>query len=140
MKTLISYIVYLALGLTTILAQETTQEITVDVENIKNDKGMLYIALYDSEANFLENGFKYDKGTIKDGKMTAKFSNVPTGVYAVSLYHDANGNKKLDMNFLGIPKESTACSNNAKGFMGPPKWEDAKFEVKEQPVRITIKM
>ena len=29
--------------------------------------------------------------------------------------------------FFGIPKEAYGCSNNAKGFMGPPKYEDAKF-------------
>jgi uncharacterized protein (DUF2141 family) len=35
----------------------------------------------------------------------------------------------LDTNFIGIPKENFACSNNAKGTMGPPKYEDAKFDL-----------
>ena len=51
-----------------------------------------------------------------------------------------NGNNKMDSNFLGIPKEDYACSNNAKGFMGPPKWEDAKFEVKNETINQTIKL
>lgn len=38
---------------------------------------------------------------------------------------------------MGIPKEDYGCSNEASGFMGPPKWNDAKFELKENKV-ITI--
>ena len=45
----------------------------------------------------------------------------------MSSFYDKNGNGKLDTNFLGIPKEPTAMSNNAKGSFGPPKFKDAKF-------------
>jgi uncharacterized protein (DUF2141 family) len=45
--------------------------------------------------------------------------------------HDENDNKKMDTNFIGIPKEDFGCSNNATGFMGPPKYEDAKFMLEE---------
>ena len=38
-----------------------------------------------------------------------------------------------------MPKEPVACSNNAKGFMGPPKYEDAKFTVTAD-TKINIKM
>lgn len=37
----------------------------------------------------------------------------------------------MDSNFLGIPKEDYGCSNNATGFMGPPKYNDAKFTLSE---------
>ena len=59
--------------------------------------------------------------------MTYTFKEIPKGEYAVAVFHDKNSNEKMDVNFLGIPKEAYGCSNNAKGFMGPPKYEDAKF-------------
>lgn len=37
----------------------------------------------------------------------------------------------MDTNFFGIPKEDYGCSNNARGFMGPPKYDDAKFQLSE---------
>jgi uncharacterized protein (DUF2141 family) len=37
----------------------------------------------------------------------------------------------MDTNFIGIPKDDFGCSNNATGFMGPPKYEDAKFMLTE---------
>jgi uncharacterized protein (DUF2141 family) len=33
----------------------------------------------------------------------------------------------MDTKLFGIPKEPYGFSNNAKGFMGPPSFEDAKF-------------
>ena len=41
----------------------------------------------------------------------------------------ANNNKKMDTNFFGIPKEPIGISNDATGFMGPPKYKNAKFKV-----------
>jgi uncharacterized protein (DUF2141 family) len=64
---------------------------------------------------------------ITGGSALCKFTPIPAGTYAVACFHDENGNQSLDTNFLGIPKEGVCVSNNAKGSMGPPKYEDAKF-------------
>jgi uncharacterized protein (DUF2141 family) len=65
---------------------------------------------------------------------------IPPGEYAISAFHDANDNKKMDTNLFGIPKEPIGISNNATGFMGPPKYNDAKFTVnKNTTLAITIK-
>jgi uncharacterized protein (DUF2141 family) len=62
-----------------------------------------------------------------DKKTVYTFRNVPDGIYAASFFYDENGNGKLDVNFLGIPKEQYGFSNNAKGFFGPAKFAKAKF-------------
>ena len=51
----------------------------------------------------------------------------PAGDYAISLYYDENNNGTLDSNFIGIPKEPVALSNNARPKFGPPKYRDAVF-------------
>ena len=75
---------------------------------------------------------------IDDHTCRYTFKNIPKGVYAISLFHDENDNGTMDTNFVGIPKEAYGCSNNAKGFMGPPKWQDAKFEINDQVITQTI--
>ena len=59
----------------------------------------------------------------------------------LSVFYDRNGNGELDTNFIGIPKEPIALSNNATGKFGPPKYEDAVFtlglEPRVQEIRIT---
>ena len=54
---------------------------------------------------------------------------IPDGEYAIAFFIDANGNKKLDKNFLGIPKEQYGFSNNAMGTLSAPTFEQAKFMV-----------
>ncbi|MBO6606990.1 DUF2141 domain-containing protein [Psychroserpens sp.] len=135
MGTLVKIVLLFILSQSMVLAQESiTQTITVNINNLDNDKGVVYVSLYDSEHNFLNQGVRSASAKIENNKCNVVFSNVPQGVYAISLYHDENGNKKLDSNFLGIPKEDYGCSNNARGFMGPPKWNDAKFEVKNESI------
>ena len=54
---------------------------------------------------------------------------IPDGEYAIAFFIDANGNKKLDKNVLGIPKEQVGFSNNAMGTLSAPSFEQAKFRV-----------
>ena len=103
--------------------------LTVSISGLKNDSGILQVGLFNSEGAFLKSIYKVVSSEIKSNKATVTFLNVPKGEYAISVYHDKNKNGKLDTNFIGIPSEDFACSNNAKGFMGPPKYEDAKFDL-----------
>ena len=119
-------------------AQESSYTLTIDFDITNYKTGSIYVAVYNSETSFLKKPLKGTIVTIKNGKATAKIEGLDTGEYAISSFYDKNGNGKLDTNFLGIPKEPTAMSNNAKGSFGPPKYMDAKFTVSNS-VRINIK-
>lgn len=126
-------------GLISSFAQEHNT-ITIEFTGMKSNKGSLYVALYNNESSFLKKGFKGDIVKIVDKKATVIFKDIPKGTYAISSYHDENDNKKMDTNFIGIPKEPIGMSNDAKGFMGPPKYIDAKFEVsKNKTLKINVK-
>lgn len=112
-------------------AQEETFNLTVNIAGLSSDKGKVMIAIYNSETQFLNTRYKSAMVKSTDKKVTYIFEGVPKGEYAVSFFHDENDNNKMDTNFMGIPKEDYGCSNNATGFMGPPKYEDAKFMLEE---------
>jgi uncharacterized protein (DUF2141 family) len=120
--------------------QSTANEITVIVSDLKNNEGRVFVALYNSETNFLSKEIKGSISDIKNNSCTLTFKDIPNGMYAISLFHDVNNNNKMDTNFLGIPKEDYGCSNNAKGFMGPPKWKDAKFQINNKSIIQYIKI
>jgi uncharacterized protein (DUF2141 family) len=103
--------------------------IAVKVNGLSSNKGKVFLAIYDTEEDFLENTFKGTTSSIANQTCEVVFENIPKGIYAISIFHDENDNGKMDTNFMGIPKEDYGCSNNASGFMGPPKWKDAKFEL-----------
>ena len=122
----------------TVLAQDN-YTLTVEFEGVKTDEAKLFVALYDSEINFLKKTIQGTIVTVNNGNATAVFENLKPGIYAISSFLDKNNNGKLDTNFMHIPKEPTAMSNNAKGSFGPPKFKDAKFNVQDVQTTIRIK-
>lgn len=108
---------------------QKSNTLTIEFKKLGTKKGKLYVGLYNSESTFLKKEYKGAIVEIKNGKATAIFKGLPSGTYAASSFHDKNDNGKMDTNFMGIPTEDYATSNNAKGFMGPPKFKDAKFNI-----------
>jgi len=114
------------------IAYAQTGSIYIEISGINDPKGLMSIGLYSDEKGFPDKGKEY-KGT--DAKVTGQtvvytFKDVPFGVYAIAIFHDTNSNTKLDKNFLGIPKEGYAFSNNVFGTLGlPPSFKDASFKL-----------
>lgn len=77
--------------------------------------------------------------TSTQGDNFLKISDLPYGEYAISCYHDRNGNKKLDTNFLGIPKEKVGASNNPSSS-SIPSYEDAKFILNKENLTLLIQL
>ena len=112
--------------------------LTVKISGLKSNTGLVQVGLFNTKTGFLKSVYKGVSSEIKSNGAVVTFSNIPKGEYAISAYHDKNSNTKLDTNFMGIPKEDVACSNNAKGMMGPPKYEDAKFQLNKD-LKIEVK-
>lgn len=67
------------------------------------------------------------------------FGPVPAGRYAISLFHDENGNGRLDKRLI-LPREGYGFSRNAPVVMGPPRFASAAFGVGAAGHRETIRM
>lgn len=101
------------------------QDMEVTITNIRNDKGVLMIGLFNSKETFTKKIFKGENPKASTGEVKVVFKNIPPGDYAVSVFHDENSNGKIDTNFIGIPKEGFGFSNDAMGAFGPPSFEKA---------------
>jgi uncharacterized protein (DUF2141 family) len=113
--------------------------ITVTITHLKSDQGKVRVAIYSGAENFFKKVLYRKTASINGNSAQVVFENIPDGEYAISLYHDENDNGILDSGWFGIPTEGYGCSNNAKGFMGPPKYEDAKFQLtSDKELIITI--
>ncbi len=124
-------------------AGELKGTIVLEVTNIRAGAGSLRAALHTLPEAFPtepQRAFRRLEKRVTGKKMTLIFSNVPYGRYAIALFHDENDNKKLDANFLGIPREGVAASRDAKGFMGPPKFKDASFRLNSAKLKLTTTM
>lgn len=111
--------------------------VTVSAVNALSDKGTVKFAFYDEE-NFMKQPIYSKSASVENGKSTVVFENVPQGNYAIICFHDENDNNLLDFEENGLPKESYGLSNNKMNF-GPPEFESAKFEVKDNVLHLEIK-
>ena len=127
MKNLLTSLLLFLFGTFLIQAQNT---IEVEITNFDNNVGVAFVGLYNSEESFLETAYRGEKAEIKNRKVVLTFKDIPDGTYAISTFHDEDENGELSTNFIGIPKESYGASNNAPSRFGPPKWRDARFEVR----------
>jgi outer membrane protein len=97
--------------------------------------GTVVFALYDSPNTF---GDLREPAWIVqyplDGRPVYSITNALPGEYALVVYHDENGNGRLDKNFIGIPKEALAFSN-AYQPKGPPSYTRAAFQLSDDEVR-----
>jgi uncharacterized protein (DUF2141 family) len=112
-------------------AESGPAEIRVEILNLKDDQGDARCLIFNSEAGFPS---EEDRAVAKDStKITnrtagCRFHDLPVGSYAVSVLHDANGNRRLDTDWLGRPKEGFGVSNNARGKRGPPPFSASRFD------------
>jgi uncharacterized protein (DUF2141 family) len=117
-------------------------KLQVTVTNIKGHKGDIIVGIFDSNENFLKKPLDGRMEKASGDSITVVFENLKPGKYAVSVLHDANKNKDLDKNKLGIPKEGFGFSNNVLGAMGPPSFERAQIDLTpdQKDLDIDIKM
>lgn len=125
MKMIFFGIMLLPLSL---LAQNT---ISVHVKNVDSTSGQVNVALYDSDETFLsfDGVLKTGSAPAHEGIVTLQIADLPIGEYALAVFHDENGNGKLDTNWLGVPKEKVAFSRAKMKTFGPPKYKECAFKV-----------
>lgn len=113
--------------------QPDVHTLTVNVADLKTTSGAVYISLQDPTRKAVQR----QAVPVQSTSAHIVFQNVPSGTYAVRLFHDENNNKVMDTGIFGIPKEGWGCSNNVKPSFGPPKYEAMLFTVKSSKA-ITI--
>ncbi|MDC0119825.1 DUF2141 domain-containing protein [Flavobacteriaceae bacterium] len=76
----------------------TYAALTIQVQEVKVPLGVMRIAVYDSEANFLDFKEVFASKVVPATKGTTKvvLDSLPAGTYAIALYQDQNNNGKMD--------------------------------------------
>jgi uncharacterized protein (DUF2141 family) len=109
-------------------------EITVHIKKISTLKGHLMLAMYADETSYQHGKPSYSaRVKVSKAQEEITFKDLPDGEYAIKLFQDKNDNNEMDMNMLGIPKESYGFSNNG-GHFGQPDYKEAKFSVKDNTI------
>jgi len=115
------------------------QSLSIIVGNVKNAKGYIRVAVYDSKDKFMKQQVATGEVRAAEGQVVVKIDNLRDGEYALSIMHDSNDNQKLDTNIIGLPREGFAFSNDAMGTVGPPNFKEASFRI-QGPTAHAVKL
>jgi uncharacterized protein (DUF2141 family) len=103
----------------------------VTISGIKSAKGVIRVAICPQGAGFPDCGSRAVRTatlTIENGRASRTFADLPAGTYAISVFHDANSNNKLDT-FMGIPKEGYGFSRNPPFRPRAPRFDETGVAV-----------
>jgi uncharacterized protein (DUF2141 family) len=102
---------------------------------------MLNCALFSTQQGFPDPRASIAKVTaaVIEGRAACSFSGVRSSSYAVAAFEDRNGNGLLDTNLFGVPTEGVAFSRDARGRLGPPSFEAARFVHGPEATRLQLR-
>ena len=110
---------------------KTTETVTVVVSALASTQSVVKLNFYNAADKFLQKDQQALRVVVRpEGKAEISVPvELAPGEWAVALTQDTNNNDKLDKNFLGIPTEPYAFSNNVRPRLAAPKFEECKFMV-----------
>ena len=103
-------------------------QVRVTVNNV-GAGGVLNVELYDDPEHFLFKEGRKRKVRIPaaEGQQRVCMNLEQPGTYAVAVYHDRDGDRKLKKHWNLLPREPFGLSNNPENHNGFPKFGDAAF-------------
>jgi uncharacterized protein (DUF2141 family) len=115
--------------------------LVVTIHGFRNGAGHARVAVFNRDAGFPDDesaAYRKDVADIHDGRVEVRFDDLPFAEYAVSMYHDENGDVKLNKGLFGIPKEGYGVSNNIVHAVRAPKFDEARFRLDTASHTVTI--
>lgn len=115
--------------------------IVVTFENLKKTEGFVQVSIYNKKKRFLKNNgaLQTKRVQVSDKAIKVVFDNLPFGDYAITSYHDLNENKKVDKNFIGMPKEPVAVSTIKKKRYKKPRFNKVKMNFAQPEMLVELK-
>ena len=124
------------------LADDGDCSLDVRITGLEHDNGQIMVSLFNQAEGFPGKGQEAAMETLtttpENGEAAVRFESLPCGEYAIAAHHDEDGDGKMKTVYGTIPLEGVGISNDAKGVMGPPKFEDAKFDLAPESGQVEI--
>lgn len=106
-------------------------ELQLQVDNIRDGRGKLVVALFDQVTAFQQQHVEHASALmvqrVQKGTMRFNFQQLPAGLYAVMVHHDANGDGLFNMKG-DIPLEGYGFLHG-EGKQGIPEFKRASIEL-----------
>jgi uncharacterized protein (DUF2141 family) len=105
-------------------------KVGVTITGLRSSDGVVRCGLYASADGFRQPGreMRGASAPIRGQSATCMFSNLPTGTYAVAVFHAERNEARIETGAFGKPKQGYGFSNNPSSGFGPPSFSAAAFD------------
>lgn len=114
-------------------------DLILEFENLKNKKGKILILLFPTKEGFPGETAHSSYSASLEPAQNHVIKNIPFGNYALSLVHDEDNDGKMNVNFLGIPKEGYSFSNSKGKMLERPNFEKSVFQHNKPETRLRLR-
>lgn len=118
-------------------------DMEIRITGVRNSTGSISVNIFNQPVGFPNDplkSFGWKTVRIVPDTVVIVFEDLPFGEYAVSVLHDENCNGKMEKNFLGIPQEGFAFSNNYAPKYQMPSFFDVRIKLKQAKIFVGLKM
>lgn len=119
-----------------------TGVLELEINNIKEYHGTVWIGVYRSESSFLnkEEAILYSVKNPSASNKSIVINNLHYGDYAIALFQDLNNNGTMDFDWLGIPSEPYAFSKPLHSKWRAPVFKEVKVSLYQSQKTITTSL
>ncbi len=120
------------------VASAGTGDVRIAISDVREGTGDLYVGLQKRD-EFMQDGGSHGEviKLPKAGRHDVVFKGVTPGEYAVTVWHDVNGNRQFDKDRQHVPLDGWAMING-ETLRGEPTFDQVKFAVDAGSVSLTL--
>ena len=115
----------------------------VNVENVRSSRGLIAVTLYPDESR----RFLARRGSLYVGRAPARAGTTrvcihlpSTGTWVFGVYHDEDGNRTINRNSIGMPREGFGFSNNPRLLLSIPSFRSVRLAVPRNNMQTNIRL
>lgn len=114
----------------------------VSATGFRSERGHAIARLYRPGESVLGEPWRTARSEIHGGTALLAFPGLPSGAYALVVFHDLNDNGKIDHNVLGLPAEPLGFSNGfALGLLsGKPTFDKLRFNASRSSASLQVRV
>ncbi len=123
--------------------EKQTTVLRIKVKPIAYAKGQIHVGLFRDAKSFpkKELAFAGKEVAVRQlGEIEIEMEGLVPGRYAAAVFHDLNGNGKLDTNLLGVPTEPYGFSNINSAKWGSPDFAEASFNLPAEGKTMEVRL
>lgn len=139
-KSIASCAVLALLSMAPVEAAVGPVSLEVRVDNVDTRGGPVRVALFDRERWLSPRAVQGAQAPAREPSITVNLSVPNSGLFALAVYQDVNGDGRLNRNIVGLPTEPVGFSNGAAIRFGPPSFDDAAVEVGADGATISVRL